>query len=207
MTSPELKVAFITLGCAKNEVDTDKMRARVLAAGLTLVEDVELADTVIINTCSFITEATEESIATILEVAGLERFAAGPGRILVTGCMPSRYGAELTDGFPEVAAFICCDQEEDIVAILLDVTKGTGHMTKGTGRMTKGTGRMTKGTVPFVKSSDMTKGTVPFVMRPVPFVTSVIASDDSPSPPPVIASGAAKGGAAWQSTAAVRDQE
>ena len=111
-------ISFITLGCAKNEVDSERMQALLRNAGFTISDDVEYSDAVVINCCSFITEATEEAIATILEVAGLSHYAKGSGRIIVAGCLPSRYGDELASEFPEVAAFVACDREDDIVEIL-----------------------------------------------------------------------------------------
>ena len=62
-------VLYITLGCAKNEVDTDRMRARLLASGFGEVADPDSADVAIINTCSFLASATEESIEATLEIA------------------------------------------------------------------------------------------------------------------------------------------
>ena len=88
-------VAFVTLGCPKNEVDSDRMAAS-LGPGFALVDSIDRADVVVVNTCAFIREATEESIAVVLDVAG-DWKAAAPDRILVvTGCMPSRYGEELS---------------------------------------------------------------------------------------------------------------
>ena len=115
------RVSFVTLGCAKNEVDSDRMRARVLAAGYALTDEVDGADAVIINTCAFITEATEEAIATILEVSGIPHFGEGRGRIIVAGCMPSRYGEELVGELFEVAAFVGCAEEDGIVGVLDEV--------------------------------------------------------------------------------------
>jgi ribosomal protein S12 methylthiotransferase len=115
------KIAFITLGCAKNEVDSDKMRARVLDAGLEVIDDPELASAIIINTCSFITEATEEAIGVILAACSLSNVEQGRGKIIVTGCMPSRYGSELGKELPEVAAFVGCDNERNIVEVLFKV--------------------------------------------------------------------------------------
>ncbi|MDR2197374.1 MAG: 30S ribosomal protein S12 methylthiotransferase RimO [Coriobacteriales bacterium] len=111
-------VSFITLGCAKNEVDTDRMRARLLAGGHSLVEDAAEADVVVVNTCAFITEATEEAISVILEAAALPRMVAGTARLLVCGCLPSRYGAKLAEGLPEVTAFLGVDEEERILALV-----------------------------------------------------------------------------------------
>ncbi|MDR0347721.1 MAG: hypothetical protein LBH56_05040, partial [Coriobacteriales bacterium] len=92
---PARAISFITLGCAKNEVDTDKMRARVLAAGHCEEPEPACADVVVVNTCSFITEATEEAISTILEALALPRLAEGTAKLVVAGCMPARYGEEL----------------------------------------------------------------------------------------------------------------
>jgi len=111
-------VAVITLGCAKNEVDSDKMRARLLAAGHTLVDDAASAEVIILNTCAFITEATEEAIANILELASLGNVASGQARLLVAGCLPSRYGSQLNSELPEVSAFISVEEEERIAEIV-----------------------------------------------------------------------------------------
>jgi ribosomal protein S12 methylthiotransferase len=115
-------VSFITLGCAKNEVDSDKMRARLHAAGFIELIDPVQADFVIVNTCSFITEATEEAIATILEVLDLPSFTEGTAKLVVTGCLPARYGTDLATEFPEVAAFVSCPDEDNIATILHDLT-------------------------------------------------------------------------------------
>ena len=120
-TQPANRVGFITLGCAKNEVDTDKMRARVLAAGFNLEDNPQRCDALVINTCSFITQATQEGIDTILEAAGLPHFSQGEGRIIVAGCMPARYGDQLEEGLPEVSAFIPCADEHNIVQVLTSV--------------------------------------------------------------------------------------
>jgi ribosomal protein S12 methylthiotransferase len=113
-----MKVCFVTLGCAKNEVDSNRMQALVTAAGFEVVPEPEQARAIVVNTCSFITEATEESIATILEVLDLEHVKATDTNVIVTGCMPSRYGAELAAEFPEVKAFIPCKEEDTIVEVL-----------------------------------------------------------------------------------------
>lgn len=109
-------VSFITMGCAKNEVDTDHMAARLAAAGYAVTDDAASADVVIVNTCSFIQAATEESIDAILEACELGNVASGEARLLVAGCLPARYGAELEPEFPEVSGFVSCDEERDIVA-------------------------------------------------------------------------------------------
>ena len=110
-------VCFITLGCAKNEVDTNRMRAHISASALREVDDPAAADVVIVNTCSFITEATEESLAAIFEVLTLPNFEQGRAKLVVAGCMPARYGAELRSELPEVAAFVSAADEDGIVEV------------------------------------------------------------------------------------------
>ncbi len=90
-----------TLGCPKNQVDSDKLVGTMLADGLSPAESPELADVVVVNTCAFVDEARQESIDTILSLDG----SRAPGaRLVVTGCMAERYGDELADALPEVDA-------------------------------------------------------------------------------------------------------
>ena len=116
-----LRIAFITLGCAKNEVDSAEMVKRVASAGYELCEDPEAADAVIVNTCSFIQAATEESLGTIFELSGYPGFDDGSRKIIVAGCLPARYGSQLESEFTEAAAFVPCSKEEDIVEVLRSV--------------------------------------------------------------------------------------
>jgi hypothetical protein len=88
-----------TLGCPKNQVDSDKLAGRLAAQGYQRAADPAEADLVVVNTCAFIESARQESIDTVLELADLR----SPGaRLVVTGCMAERYGAELTEALPEV---------------------------------------------------------------------------------------------------------
>ena len=109
------RVAFVTLGCAKNEVDTDKMRTRLAVAGYELVDDVAAADLAVVNTCSFLASATSESIDEIFAVLAAQAGAAGAGKVLVAGCMPARYGEDLARELTEVAGFLAADEEDRIV--------------------------------------------------------------------------------------------
>ena len=118
---PLATVAFVTMGCAKNEVDSDHMAARLSHAGYRIVDDPESTNVVIVNTCSFIQAATEESIEAILEVAGYDSVASGDSKLIVAGCMPARYGADLEPEFPEVSGYIACNKEDDIVAHVDDL--------------------------------------------------------------------------------------
>ena len=111
-------VCFITLGCAKNEVDTAEMSKRAAHAGFSLTDDPALADAVVINTCSFIQAATEESIECILDISGLDNFVSGQSKLIVAGCMPARYGADLETELTEAHAFVPCSREDDIAEVL-----------------------------------------------------------------------------------------
>jgi ribosomal protein S12 methylthiotransferase len=112
-------VGFITLGCPKNEVDTDRMRAAVAASDFRLAEDPETADVVVVNTCSFIEAATQESIDTVLELAAVSRDAR---QVVVAGCMPSRYGADLAEAMPEAGAFLPVIEESALLDVLERLT-------------------------------------------------------------------------------------
>jgi ribosomal protein S12 methylthiotransferase len=88
-----------TLGCPKNQVDSDKLEGRLAAGGYHPADGPGDADLVVVNTCAFIEEARQESIDTVLELADARREGA---RLVVTGCMAERYGDELADALPEV---------------------------------------------------------------------------------------------------------
>lgn len=109
-------IAFVTMGCAKNEVDSQRMQAELRRAGFAIAEDPAAADAVIVNTCSFIQSATEESLEAIFEVSGLPNVSAGAA-LIVAGCMPARYGEDLSDELTEAAAFVPCSKEDDIVSV------------------------------------------------------------------------------------------
>lgn len=118
-----MNVGFISLGCSKNRVDTEIMMALLSSAGHKIVNSIERADAVIINTCGFIGEAKEESINTILETAELK--AGGILKYLVaTGCLAQRYGKELFDEMPELDAVVGISSFATINYILTDLQKG-----------------------------------------------------------------------------------
>lgn len=111
-------IAFVTIGCPKNEVDSDRMAALVEASAYRLVDDPAEADVVVLNTCAFIQAATEESIATAFELAG-EWVPARHGRkLVVAGCMPSRYGADLAEAMPEADVFLPVAEEGRLPEVL-----------------------------------------------------------------------------------------
>ena len=88
-----------TLGCPKNQVDSDKIAGTLLSDGMVAAANPAEADLVVVNTCAFIEDARQESIDTILALAGQRRRGT---ELVVTGCMAERYGAELAQALPEV---------------------------------------------------------------------------------------------------------
>ena len=100
-----MKIGFISLGCPKNQLDTEVMLHEVLSAGHEITPDETQADIVIINTCAFIESAKKEAIDNILDIAWLKKHAKLKG-IIVTGCMSERYGKDILEEFPEVDAVL-----------------------------------------------------------------------------------------------------
>ncbi|RTL08182.1 MAG: 30S ribosomal protein S12 methylthiotransferase RimO [Acidimicrobiia bacterium] len=107
-----------TLGCPKNQVDSDKLIGTLHADGLVAAASADEADLVVVNTCAFVAEAREESVATIL---ALEERRAEGAELVVTGCMAERYGDELAAALPEVDAVAGFG-----VPVTLGPTRGSG---------------------------------------------------------------------------------
>ena len=120
-----MKIAFVSLGCAKNLVNTEQMMALVKAAGHTVTGDPEGADVAVLNTCGFIDSAKCEAIQNILELAALKD-AGKLGKLLVAGCLSQRYQDELEQEMPEVDGVLGTGSYTDIVSTLEEVTAG-GH--------------------------------------------------------------------------------
>ncbi len=99
------KIAFITLGCPKNQVDSEVMLGRLDRAGYATVGDPAEADAAVVNTCAFLESAVSESIETILEVAGLKK-TGRLRKLVVAGCLTDRYRKSLLDELPEVDAIM-----------------------------------------------------------------------------------------------------
>ena len=118
MTQSFGSILYITLGCAKNEVDTDRMRSLLNAAGYDEAENADDADLAIVNTCSFLASATSESIEATLELANEAEEGVRGCPIVMCGCVPSRYGDDLPDELPEVSAFVKTDEEDGIVSVV-----------------------------------------------------------------------------------------
>jgi ribosomal protein S12 methylthiotransferase len=109
-TKRPVRVGLISLGCAKNLVDAEIMLGSLLGAGMEIINDPRQADAVIVNTCSFIDSAQEESVDAILESARL-RDAVNPNQsVIVSGCLSQRFRDELPKLLPEVDAFMGIDQ-------------------------------------------------------------------------------------------------
>ena len=114
------KVGFISLGCAKNQVDCEQMMFRMQEAGFDVLPGVDGADLVVINTCGFIDSAKSEAIDHILSMGELK--AAGRiGRILVTGCLAQRYQQQILDELPEVVGVLGTGSYFDVVPAALEL--------------------------------------------------------------------------------------
>ena len=105
-----LRVGMVSLGCAKNLVDAEIMLGSLLQAGVDITNDPKAADVLIVNTCSFIDAAQEESVDTILESAEFRAANHPEQGIVVSGCLPQRFREELPKLLPEVDAFMGIDQ-------------------------------------------------------------------------------------------------
>jgi ribosomal protein S12 methylthiotransferase len=106
------RVGMISLGCPKNLVDSEIMLGELARRGYEVVNDLDTAETVVVNTCAFIEEAQQESIDAILEVAG--RKGGGVQRLLVAGCMVNRFGDQLAREIPEIDGFVGLDQLREV---------------------------------------------------------------------------------------------
>jgi len=117
------KVALVTLGCARNEVDSEEIAARLAADGWQLVEDARLAEIAVINTCGFVESAKKDSVDALLEAASLKDGGATRA-VVAIGCMAERYGAELATALPEADAILGFDDYRDISDRLTRVLAG-----------------------------------------------------------------------------------
>ncbi|MBR3130685.1 MAG: radical SAM protein [Clostridia bacterium] len=114
-----MNIGVISLGCAKNQVDTQTMLGYLKAAGHTFTAEPEEADVLIVNTCGFITPAKEESIDAILEMAQYKE--TGRCRLLVvTGCLSQRYPKELREEMPEVDIFLGVREYEKLPRLIAE---------------------------------------------------------------------------------------
>jgi ribosomal protein S12 methylthiotransferase RimO len=120
-------VALVTLGCARNEVDSEELAGRLHADGWELVQDAADADVAVVNTCGFVEAAKKDSVDALLEAADLK----GQGRtqaVVAVGCMAERYGKELAEALPEADAVLGFDDYADITDRLQTILSGGGHV-------------------------------------------------------------------------------
>jgi ribosomal protein S12 methylthiotransferase len=127
-TSPNaaLNISFVHLGCPKNLVDTETMLGKLEADGHHIVADEREADMVLVNTCAFIEEAQQESVETLVRLAGNGK------RLLISGCLAQKFQGELLDLFPEADAVVGTHQVADVASVVRKVQQGERrHVTMG----------------------------------------------------------------------------
>src|SRR3974390_3323977 len=113
-----LRVGLVSLGCAKNLVDSEIMVGTLLKDGVEVTNDAANADVMIINTCSFIDSAQEESVDAILESAEVREANHRGQGLVVAGCLPQRFREELPKLLPEVDAFMGVDQVAQVTEVV-----------------------------------------------------------------------------------------
>jgi ribosomal protein S12 methylthiotransferase len=116
-------VALVTLGCARNEVDSEELAGRLAAGGWLLVDDAAQADVAVINTCGFVAQAKKDSIDALLEACEL-RGVGRTQKVVAVGCLAERYGAELAAELPEADAVLGFDSYVDMSSHLTSIMKG-----------------------------------------------------------------------------------
>ena len=130
-TTTKEKVSLVSLGCPKNLVDAEVMLGYLTGEGYEVTTDEREADIIIVNTCSFIKEAKQESIDTILDLAD-RKHDARCRLLIVTGCLPQRYQEELTRELPEVDIFVGTGDYPRIAGIIAE-QRMTGGQIRYTG--------------------------------------------------------------------------
>lgn len=124
-------VALVTLGCARNEVDSEELAGRLAADGWDLVEEAADADVAVVNTCGFVEAAKKDSVDALLEANDLKSAAQdGEGRtqaVVAVGCMAERYGKELAEALPEADGVLGFDDYADISDRLQTILSGGAH--------------------------------------------------------------------------------
>ncbi|MBA3311047.1 MAG: MiaB/RimO family radical SAM methylthiotransferase, partial [Nocardioidaceae bacterium] len=120
-------VALQSLGCARNDVDSEELAARLVAGGFRLVDEPASAEVVVVNTCGFVEAAKKDSVDTLLEAADLKR-PGGTQAVVAVGCLAERYGDELAESLPEADAVLGFDDYPDIAARLRSILAGDRHV-------------------------------------------------------------------------------
>ncbi len=124
-----MKIGFVSLGCPKNQLDTEVMLHHVASAGYEITPEETEADIVIINTCAFIESAKKEAIDNILDIAWLKKHRSLKA-IIVTGCMAERYGEDILKEFPEVDAVLGVGSIHNIVEAIESCIQNAGKKRK-----------------------------------------------------------------------------
>src|SRR3954466_6801257 len=113
--SVDRSVALVTLGCTRNEVDSEELAGRLLAEGWRLVEDAAQADVAVVNTCGFVEQAKKDSVDALLEASDLKEDAGSRTRAVVAvGFLAERYGEQLADSLPEADAVLGFDSYAEL---------------------------------------------------------------------------------------------
>jgi ribosomal protein S12 methylthiotransferase len=120
-------VHLVTLGCARNEVDSEELAARLDGGGFRLVPDPGEADAVLVNTCGFIEAAKKDSIDTLLAASDLKKAAGGPRAVVAVGCLAERYGRELAESLTEADAVLGFDDYAHVADRLRAILAGDHH--------------------------------------------------------------------------------
>ncbi|MDX3000337.1 radical SAM protein [Kribbella solani] len=126
MTTPPTTVALVTLGCARNDVDSEELAGRLEAGGFRLVDDAAEADTVVVNTCGFVEAAKKDSVDTLLAAADYKE-SGRTQAVVAVGCLAERYGEQLAEALPETDAVLSFDDYTDISDRLRSILAGTKH--------------------------------------------------------------------------------
>src|SRR6476619_5469347 len=125
-TASETTVALLTLGCARNDVDSEELAARLEAGGFRLVDDPDQAEAVVLNTCGFVEPAKKDSVDTLL-AAAQGRGSGATQTVVAVGCLAERYGRELADSLPEADAVLGFDDYPVIADRLRSIVAGERH--------------------------------------------------------------------------------
>ena len=131
MSYARRRVALVTLGCGRNEVDSDELAGRLAADGWDLVADAAEADVAVVNTCGFVEAAKKDSIDTVLSLSDLKGDREDGGRtqaVVAVGCLAEWYGRQLAESLPEADAVLGFDDYQDISARLQSVLAGDPHV-------------------------------------------------------------------------------
>ena len=126
-SAPRRTVALVTLGCARNEVDSEELAGRLAADGWELVEDAGDADVALVNTCGFVESAKKDSVDALLEAADLKT-SGRTQAVVAVGCMAERYGEELATALPEADAILGFDDYASVSERLRGILAGEAHI-------------------------------------------------------------------------------